>query len=65
VEHAPVAPKILGVLKQVAFVGGRVNRNAFSDRPRITLALVTVMMGVQDGVNLGHANLAEQVQDVA
>jgi FAD synthase len=23
------------------------------------------MMGVQDGVNLGHANLAEQAQDMA
>ena len=65
VEHAPVAPEILGVLKQVAFVGGHVNRDPFLDRAGITLALVAVMMRVQDGVNLGDANLAEQVQDMA
>ena len=34
------------------------------DRARITLALVPVMMGVQDGVNLRDTDLAEQVQNM-
>ncbi len=63
-KDTAVTPEVLGIFKQVPLVRRDVDGNALGHRARVALALVAMVVRVQDAVHLGHADLAQQFQDV-
>src|ERR1700719_3293858 len=61
VEHSTPVPKSFGIFEQVPFVSGGVNGKAVRSRASGALALIAMVMGVQDCVNFCDADLAEQI----
>jgi hypothetical protein len=64
-EDASIAPEILCILKQVPLMNWDPDRDALGDGLFITLALVTVMVGMQYSINLGYADLAKEIQNMS
>ena len=64
-EDAAIAPKVFRVFKQVSLVGGHIDRDAFGNSAPIALALVTVMVRVEDSVHADDSDLAEELQNMA
>jgi hypothetical protein len=60
-----VAPEVFSIIKQVALVLGNDNGNSFGNGASVALALVAMVMRMKNRLNLAHADLAEQVQDVS
>ena len=65
VEDAAVAPELLRVGEQVALVGGHGDGNRSRGGEPVFLALVAVVVGVEDPVGLGDPEVAEMIEDLA
>src|ERR1035437_7537069 len=63
-ENAAISPEVLGIVKQVAFMFGNDDGNSLDDRASVSLALVAMVMGMKDCINLADANLSQQIQNV-
>ena len=65
VEHAAIAPEVGGFGEQAAFVGGDGDRDVAFDGAEIALALVAMVVSVEDPVHFGDAEVLEMVEDAA
>src|SRR5262245_31792394 len=64
-EDPPVSPEILCVGEEMAFMGGYGDRNLSFGCFVVALALVAMMMGMQDPIYLRDAHCPKMIQNLA
>jgi hypothetical protein len=62
VVDAPVSPEVLGILEELSLVGRNGDRDPPFDCPGIPLALVAVVMGVEDPIDVGDPEIREVIE---
>src|SRR5439155_9831057 len=62
-KYPPIAPEIFGVGKEVPLVSRHGNRNGAPNRFVISLALVTMMMGMENPIHLADSKLREVIEN--
>ena len=62
-KHAPIAPEIFGVGKKVTFVSRHGNWNGTPDRFVIPLALVTMMVSMENPIHLTDFKMRKVIEN--
>ncbi len=60
VKHAAISPEVLGVFEKMPLVFWNCYRYSFDNGTCVALALVAMMMSVQDAVDPGDADLPQK-----
>jgi hypothetical protein len=65
VENAAIAPEILGIGKERVLMRGYGNRDPARNGFRIALALIPVVMSVQDPIDFADTEVAKMVENLS
>jgi hypothetical protein len=64
-EDTAVAPEFLGIVEEIPLVGGDMDGDSLCRGARVTLTLITVVVGMQNGFYFRDPDLSQQLQNMA